>query len=229
MSRFDFIKESTVTNSFKVQKIKGMYDLPQSTTVIEHFSGELTLPTQWKLGLIVGNSGTGKTTLAHTLFPEESFQVLEYSDTDALVDSISPSASVDEITKMLVNVGLSSVPTWLKPYQVLSNGEKMRADLARVLLSDATLSVFDEFTSVVDRDVAKVVSMVVNKAVNASDKQFVAVSCHEDIIEWLQPDWIFDTNTMSMRDSVKKNDQTSQSTSDGELMQSGAYLASITI
>ena len=30
------------------------------------------------------------------------------------------------------------------------------------------------------------------------NKQFIAISCHYDIIEWLQPDWIFDTNKMQM-------------------------------
>jgi len=56
--------------------------------------------------------------------------------------------------------------------------------------------VFDEFTSVVDRDVAQTVCIAINKAVKKTDKKFIAVSCHYDILEWLQPDWVFDTNTM---------------------------------
>jgi ABC-type ATPase with predicted acetyltransferase domain len=51
---------------------------------------------------------------------------------------------------------LNSVPSWYKPYQVLSNGEKFRADLARKLKSN---TVIDEFTSVVDRTVAKAASV----------------------------------------------------------------------
>lgn len=86
-------------------------------------------------------------------------------------------------------------PVWLKPYNVLSNGEKMRVDLARALL-EKDFVVFDEFTSVVDRQVAKVACIAVNKAVKKTNKKFIAVSCHKDIIEWLQPDWIFDTDTM---------------------------------
>ena len=85
--------------------------------------------------------------------------------------------------------------------QYLSNGEKMRVDLARALLEDRDVIVFDEYTSVVDRDVAKVCSLAVNKAIRNQGKKFIAVSCHDDITEWLQPDWLYDTNqqTFSFR------------------------------
>jgi len=98
---------------------------------------------------------------------------------------------------MFNSVGFSSPPSWLKPYHVLSNGEKMRVDLARSLLSKKDIVVFDEFTSVVDRNVAKITSFAVSKSVRKTKKQFVAVSCHFDILEWLEPDWVFNTNTMS--------------------------------
>lgn len=57
--------------------------------------------------------------------------------------------------------------------------------------------VFDEFTSVVDRKVAQTASLAVSKAVRRAEKQFIAVSCHYDILDWLEPDWVFDTNTMT--------------------------------
>ena len=28
------------------------------------------------------------------------------------------------------------------------------------------------------------------------DKKFIAVSCHKDILEWLEPDWTFCTDSM---------------------------------
>ena len=33
-------------------------------------------------------------------------------------------------------------------------------------------------------------------AIKKTNKKFVAVSCHYDILDWLQPDWVFDTNKM---------------------------------
>ena len=106
-----------------------------------------------------------------------------------------PKVSVDEITKMFYSVGFGSVPSWLKPYSVLSNGEKMRVDLARALL-EKDFVVFDEFTSVVDRNVAQTACLAIAKAVKNTKKQFVAISCHYDILQWIQPDWVFDTDKM---------------------------------
>ena len=71
----------------------------------------------------------------------------------------------------------------------------MRVDVARALLQNDKV-VYDEFTSVVDRTVAKNLCIALNKYLKQSDKQFIAVSCHKDIIEYLQPDWIFDTDNM---------------------------------
>lgn len=105
--------------------------------------------------------------------------------------------SIETIERMFYSVGFGSVPSWLKPYNVLSNGEKMRVDLARALL-EKDFIVFDEFTSVVDRQVAQTSCIAINKAISKTNKKFIAVSCHRDIIEWLQPDWIFDTDTMQM-------------------------------
>jgi GNAT superfamily N-acetyltransferase len=88
-------------------------------------------------------------------------------------------------------VGLNSVPSWLKPYHVLSTGEKFRADLARSLEDNA---IIDEFTSVVDRNVAKSCSNAISRHIRKVGlKNLVFASCHYDIIEWLQPDWVYDT------------------------------------
>lgn len=76
----------------------------------------------------------------------------------------------------------------------------MRCDLARAILSKEKLFVFDEFTSVVDRNVAKIGSFAMQKAIRKTDKQFIAVTCHYDVEDWLLPDWVFDTNTMTFRD-----------------------------
>jgi ABC-type ATPase with predicted acetyltransferase domain len=103
---------------------------------------------------------------------------------------------IREATGALSSVGFSSPPSWVKPYHVLSNGERFRADMARAIVDPSSLVVIDEFTSVVDRQVAKIASSSIAKAVRArAGKQLVAVSCHEDIVEWLQPDWLLEPHT----------------------------------
>jgi GNAT superfamily N-acetyltransferase len=65
----------------------------------------------------------------------------------------------------------------------------------------AALVVFDEFTSVVDRTVAQVGSAAVAKAIRSGRiaKRFVAVSCHYDILPWLEPDWVADMATCTLK------------------------------
>ena len=83
----------------------------------------------------------------------------------------------------------------------------MRVDLARAILEENKLFVFDEFTSVVDRQVAQIGSFAMQKAIRKSDKQFIAVTCHFDVQDWLMPDWIFNTDTMTFQslEGQKKN------------------------
>ncbi len=95
------------------------------------------------------------------------------------------------MTGALSSVGFSTPPAWLRPFRCLSNGEQFRATLARALVDPRPLVVVDEFTSVVDRTVAQIGSAAVAKAVRRdASKQFVAVTCHADVEEWLCPDWV---------------------------------------
>lgn len=193
--------------TFRVASVMGTYDL-QSEHVRERFTGEINLEGDWRVGLIVGNSGTGKTTIARELFPDAYVTKFEYTH-ETILDDMPEDAKMTDITKAFNSVGFSSPPSWLKPYSVLSNGEKMRVDLARAMLMPQQLFVFDEFTSVVDRTVAKIGSYAIQKAVRSSGggKKFIAVTCHYDVEEWLLPDWVFDTNTMTFRacEGQKKN------------------------
>jgi ABC-type ATPase with predicted acetyltransferase domain len=106
----------------------------------------------------------------------------------------------------------------------------MRVDLANALLKDNELIVFDEFTSVVDRNVARIGSYAVQKSIRRSNKKFIAVTCHEDVEEWLLPDWIFNTNSMSFIKGDKKKDQKLKwKYSRSQIKASGKCLLSTTI
>jgi ABC-type ATPase with predicted acetyltransferase domain len=56
------------------------------------------------------------------------------------------------------------VPAWLRPYPVLSNGERFRAGLARLVCEQPGEAVVDEFTSVVDRQIARLGALAFAKA-----------------------------------------------------------------
>ena len=116
-----------------------------------------------------------------------------------MIDDFSPALSVDAISQACMAVGFNTIPAWLRPYGVLSNGEKFRVDLARRLLEGGDLIAVDEFTSVVDRQVAKIGSHAVQKWARGKGRQFVAATCHYDLEDWLQPDWVLEPATMTFR------------------------------
>ncbi|MEN6459179.1 MAG: GNAT family N-acetyltransferase [Thermoguttaceae bacterium] len=179
-------------------------------------------PRAWKLGLVVGPSGSGKSTMARAMFGDRVCRPSAWPDDRAVIDGFGP-RPVKEVTRLLTAVGFSSPPSWVKPYHVLSTGEQFRCDLARALATDRgetesendelldagaaaekpPLVVFDEFTSVVDRNVARVVSAAVAQGIRAGRiaRRLVAVTCHYDVTEWLAPDWVIDmaTSTFSWR------------------------------
>jgi ABC-type ATPase with predicted acetyltransferase domain len=144
---------------------------------------------------LLGVVAPAKQAIAKQLFPDAYIRGFNYTNKCVLYDFPSELETSD-ITKMLCSVGFASPPDWLKAYDCLSQGEKMRVDIARALCLDKPLVVFDEFTSVVDREIAKVSAFAISKAVRRSSKKFIAVTCHYDVVDWLDPDWVFCTDTM---------------------------------
>ena len=192
MPSFDIIKESKPEETFRISSVLNAFDL-DIEKVKEHFTGNIDIEgKEWNVGLIVGGSGTGKSTIANDVFGD-NFMVYDYKS-QAVIDDMPEGKSIKDITKAFTSVGFASPPSWLKPYDVLSNGEKMRCDLANCILQEKEIIIFDEFTSVVNREVAKTGSFAISKAVRKMNKKFIAVGCHSDIIDWLEPDWIYNTD-----------------------------------
>lgn len=206
MKEFRIEKKHTPTSTERVEKVRKFFDL-QGEDISEVFEGQIDLDFDWNIGLIVGDSGTGKSTLMRELFPEHSDIPMEFNN-PSVIDDFPQDKDIDQITKTMVSVGFSSPPSWLKPYEVLSMGEQMRVELAMSLLQDREIIVFDEYTSVVDRITAKITSELFSKKIRKMNKKFVGISCHKDIIDTMNPDWIFDTNKMEFTIPEKKKSNT---------------------
>lgn len=150
----------------------------------------------WKLGVVVGPSGSGKTSTGKVILGEGAlWNGGDWPADQPIVDVIAPGGDFNDVTAALGAVGLGSVPSWLRPYSVLSNGEKFRAELARIIAEAPDRVVIDEFTSVVDRQIAKIGALAFQKAWRRTNGKAVLLSCHYDILDWLEPDWIFDAST----------------------------------
>jgi ABC-type ATPase with predicted acetyltransferase domain len=194
----------------------------------KRFVGSLPIEDfEWQIGVIVGRSGSGKTSIAKQLFPEAYVRGFEYKS-KCVLDDFPEEFETSEITRMLCSVGFASSPDWLKSYDCLSQGEKMRVDIARALCLNKPLVVFDEFTSVVDREIAKVSAFAISKAVRRSKKCFVAVTCHYDVVDWLDPDWVFCTDTMEFS-RKKEPGRPLNSKFIGAAFTFGKYFGNITI
>ena len=143
----------------------------------------------WNIGVIYGGSGCGKSTILNTL---GGVKEIEFDKEKALIsnfDWLEP----EQASRTLTSIGLSSVPTWLRPFRLLSNGEQYRAYLAYLVASskEGETILVDEYTSVVDRDVAKAMSLALQKYIRREKKKVILASCHCDIMEWVMPDWIY--------------------------------------
>lgn len=185
-------RSTPIHASGRVLQMRGIFDVPPGQE--SEVSWDVSLPIEdreWNIGLIVGPSGAGKSTIAQELFPGKVLADFDWPADRSILDAFPESLGIKELTGLLSSVGFSSPPSWMRPFQVLSTGEQFRVFVARALAENPDLAVIDEFTSVVDRTVAQIGSAAVAKAVRRSKHKLIAVTCHYDVLDWLQPDWVY--------------------------------------
>jgi GNAT superfamily N-acetyltransferase len=186
----------------RVQQVEGLFDLPPSRRTELRWNLALPLDERpWHIGLLVGPSGCGKSTIARHLWPLQLAHEPSWPADRAIVDAFPEKLSIKDIVALLSSVGFSSPPAWLRPFHVLSTGQQFRARLALMIAACPDLAVMDEFTSTVDRTVAQIGSHSLAKTVRQRGQKFIAVTCHEDVEAWLNPDWVYrpDANTFTWR------------------------------
>lgn len=185
--------------SYRSERIKSLFNCEDGHC----FKAEFDLPVEklpWKIGVIVGPSGSGKTSVGRKLGP---IWEPAWPEGKPIIDGFA--SSFDQATAALSAVGLGSVPAWLRPYAVLSNGEKFRSDLARLVADRPEgVTVVDEFSSVVDRQIACIGAEAFARSWRRGDGQAVLLSCHHDVLEWLQPDWWLDTASGEFHQSCRR-------------------------
>jgi len=182
-------------SSYRAARVKSLFNAESGC----NFSLDADLPVDdggWKIGLVVGPSGSGKTSIGKKMFGGgKIYDPQDWPDDKPIVDAVTPGGDFNDVTAAFSAVGLGDVPAWLRPFPVLSNGEKFRANLARLICEAPDEVIVDEFTSVVDRQIAKFGALAFQKSWRRGGGKCVLLSCHYDIIDWVEPDWVFDTAT----------------------------------
>jgi ABC-type Mn2+/Zn2+ transport system ATPase subunit len=209
MQAYDLTLRSPVSKSFRCQRAANALDIDTEKKSIHRFHVDADLETPFDVGLIVGASGSGKTTLAKHIWGDECFRdMLDMSK--PVIDQFPKDWNYDDCATALAGVGLTQVPCWIRPAHTLSNGQRSRAEIALQMARPENdgIIVIDEWTSVVDRTVAKVMSYCIAKHARRTEgRRIVLLSCHYDVTEWLQPDWIIDCNKQQYSDrrSVRRS------------------------
>jgi len=223
--------QSEIPNSFRTKMACDSLDINiEEKSKHKLLIEGIKVPNDWSIGLILGASGSGKTTLAKEIFGDDCFDDT-INESKPIIDQLPKDLKYNDCANLLSGIGLTSVPCWVRPVYTLSNGQKARAKAVLQMTKNKDISVIDEWTSVVDRQVAKVMSHCVQKFARRNKKKIVLCSCHYDILEWLNPDWVIDCNDQKFynRDLKKKEKNNLSLLSKKSVKTHGGILASIII
>jgi len=143
---------------------------------------------------ITGDSGSGKSVLLKAL-EKDIRQDLELTcinianikpePNKPLIETVGK--SLEEALELLSRVGLNDAFLFLRTYEQLSDGQKYRYKIAKMIESGAQFWIMDEFAATLDRDTAKIVAYNLQKLARQQGKTVLAATTHMDLFEDLNP------------------------------------------
>ena len=144
---------------------------------------------------ITGQSGSGKSCLLRDIasgLEQDGLKVARIEDVPMddrpIIDQLGK--DMTEATQLLAQAGISDAYLFIRKPSELSDGQRYRFRLAKLLESDADVWVADEFGAVLDRVTAKVVSYCCQKVARKLGKTVLIATTHTDLVEELNPDYL---------------------------------------
>ena len=133
MTRIEVHNRCSDFESYRAARVKSLFNAESGC----NFDLVAEVPADdpaWRIGVIVGPSGSGKSSIGRQFWPGVPIADLAagWPENVPIVDAIAPDGDFNAVTSALAAVGLGDVPAWLRPFSVLSVGEKFRAGVARV-------------------------------------------------------------------------------------------------
>ena len=141
---------------------------------------------------ITGQSGSGKSLLLRDLVAKMRKEGLKVADLNSITLEERPVIELigdDTVTAtdFLAKAGISDAWIYIRKPSELSDGQRYRLKLAKVMESDADVWVADEFGAVLDRVTARVVAFNVAKVARRLGKTLMVATTHTDLVDELAP------------------------------------------
>ncbi len=116
-----------------------------------------------------------------------------------LIEYFSEKWGIEKALKALNQVGLAEAFVYIKPYDLLSRGQRYRARLAELVIRDDQVWLIDEFCADLDPLTAKIVAHSLRKLVIHQQRiAFIAAANHSHFLDALRP-----TRVISLRAGTK--------------------------
>ena len=140
--------------------------------------------------LITGDSGSGKSVLLKAIRKDLGDEAVDMADIHPVPDKPlieTVGETVEEGLELLSRVGLNDAFLFLRKYCQLSDGQKYRYRIAKLVESGRQWWIMDEFCSTLDRDTAKIVAFNLQKIARKEGKAVIAATTHTDLLGDLNP------------------------------------------
>ncbi|MFA5363703.1 MAG: ATP-binding cassette domain-containing protein [Candidatus Bathyarchaeia archaeon] len=139
---------------------------------------------------ITGDSGSGKSVLLRALEKDLANETVNINNitidqNKPLIDTIGK--DFDHGLTLLSRVGLNDAFLFVHRYNQLSDGQKYRYRLAKMIQSSQQYWFADEFCSTLDRDTAKIVSFNIQKIAREESRAVFVATTHTDLFDDLKP------------------------------------------
>jgi ABC-type transport system involved in cytochrome c biogenesis ATPase subunit/GNAT superfamily N-acetyltransferase len=139
---------------------------------------------------VTGDSGSGKSVLLRAFLGDLGGEAVDMAgvcvDVDRpVIDCVG--GSFGEGLELLSKAGLNDAFLFVRRFRELSDGQKYRFRIAKLMESGKRWWVADEFCSLLDRDTAKVVAFNLQKVARQLGKAVIVATSHGDLFEDLSP------------------------------------------
>lgn len=158
---------------------------------------------------ITGQSGSGKSLLLRELQAQMTEQGLKVANIDAvelaekpLIDQLGK--NMNEAVELLSRAGINDASLVIRKPSELSDGQRYRFRLAKLMETQADVWVADEFGAVLDRVTARAVAFNTQKLARAKGVTLMVATTHTDMIEELGPDLLVEKRFQNRVELTRK-------------------------